>query len=217
LLTCLFKSCEKQLLPCNSCSIILLMTTPKTAAKAVRHFFVAMPSRSWSVTSATSALWTVSPESSARSADSGSVMTFRRYPRQKVLPEVPSQVVYWLFGGIHGKKYPCQKCRLRHTVIFVPISRGGQPIAHRHHSYQSNRDDSLSSFQSNMDYPAFSTYPGTSREPSRFGGPGGGRRLDYWEAASCDLAGTRQHSSIAVLREEEAGTKFLTVFLCRSV
>jgi hypothetical protein len=50
---------------------------------------------------------------------------------------------------------------------------------HRHHSYQSNRDDSLSSFQSNRDFPAFSTYPGTSREPRRFGGRGGGRHLDY--------------------------------------
>ncbi len=71
----IFKSCEKQLLPCNSCSTNLLMTTPKTAAKAARHSFVGMPSRSWSVTSATSALLTVSPESSARSADSGSAMT----------------------------------------------------------------------------------------------------------------------------------------------
>jgi hypothetical protein len=50
---------------------------------------------------------------------------------------------------------------------------------HRHHSYQSNRDDSFSSYQSNRDFPAFSTYPGTSREPCRFGGRGGGRRLDY--------------------------------------
>ncbi len=50
---------------------------------------------------------------------------------------------------------------------------------HRHHSYQSNRDDSLSSFQSNRDFPAFSTYPGTNHEPRRFGGHGGGRRLDY--------------------------------------
>jgi hypothetical protein len=50
---------------------------------------------------------------------------------------------------------------------------------HRHHSYQSNRDYSFSSYQSNRDYPAFSTYPGTSREPRRFGGRGGGRRLDY--------------------------------------
>jgi hypothetical protein len=46
----------------------------------------------------------------------------------------------------------------------------------RFSSYQSNRDDS---FQSNRDFPAFSTYPGTSREPRRFGGRGGGRRLDY--------------------------------------
>jgi hypothetical protein len=45
------------------------------------------------------------------------------------------------------------------------------------YSYQSNRD--FSSFQSNRDYSAFSTYPGTSREPRRFGGRGGGRRLDY--------------------------------------
>jgi hypothetical protein len=43
------------------------------------------------------------------------------------------------------------------------------------YSYQSNRD--FSGFQSNRDYPAFSTYPGTSRD--RFGGRGGGRRLDY--------------------------------------
>jgi hypothetical protein len=50
---------------------------------------------------------------------------------------------------------------------------------HRHHSYQSNRDDSFSSFQSNRDFPAFSKYPGTSREPRLFGGRGGGRRLDY--------------------------------------
>jgi hypothetical protein len=50
---------------------------------------------------------------------------------------------------------------------------------HRHHSYQSNRDDSLSSFQSNRDFLAFSTYPGTSREPRRFGGRGGGGRVDY--------------------------------------
>jgi hypothetical protein len=50
---------------------------------------------------------------------------------------------------------------------------------HRHHSYQSNRDDSYSSYQSNRDYSAFSNYPGTSREPRRFGGRGGGRRLDY--------------------------------------
>ncbi len=46
----------------------------------------------------------------------------------------------------------------------------------RFSSYQSNSDDS---FQSNRDSPAFSTYPGTSREPRRFGGRGGGRRLDY--------------------------------------
>jgi hypothetical protein len=45
---------------------------------------------------------------------------------------------------------------------------------HRHHSYQSNRDGSFTSYQSNRDYSAFSTYPGTSREPRR-----GGRRLDY--------------------------------------
>jgi hypothetical protein len=45
------------------------------------------------------------------------------------------------------------------------------------YSYQSNRD--FSSSQSNRDYSAFSTYPGTSREPRRFGGRGGGRRLDY--------------------------------------
>jgi hypothetical protein len=46
----------------------------------------------------------------------------------------------------------------------------------RFSSYQSNRDNS---FQSNRDFPAFSTYQGTSREPRRFGGRGGGRRLDY--------------------------------------
>ncbi len=49
--------------------------------------------------------------------------------------------------------------------------------SHRHHSYQSNRE--YSSYQSNRDYSAFSTYPGTSREPRRFRGRGGGRRLDY--------------------------------------
>ncbi len=52
---------------------------------------------------------------------------------------------------------------------------------HRHHSYQSNRDNPLNSFQSNRDFSAFSTYPGTSREPTprRFGGRGSSRRLDY--------------------------------------
>jgi hypothetical protein len=43
---------------------------------------------------------------------------------------------------------------------------------HRHHSYQSNRDSSFG-YLSNRDYPAFSTYPGTSHEPRRLGGPGG--------------------------------------------
>jgi hypothetical protein len=46
----------------------------------------------------------------------------------------------------------------------------------RFSAYQSNRDES---FQSNRDSSAFSTYPGSSREPRRFGGRGGGRRLDY--------------------------------------
>jgi hypothetical protein len=36
-------------------------------------------------------------------------------------------------------------------------TNGSDREPHRHHSYQSNRDDSLSSFQSNRDYPAFST------------------------------------------------------------
>ncbi len=55
---------------------------------------------------------------------------------------------------------------------------------HRHHSYQSNRDDSHSSYRSNRDFSAFSTYPVDNRmsrdqTPRRFGGRGGSRRLDY--------------------------------------
>jgi hypothetical protein len=52
---------------------------------------------------------------------------------------------------------------------------------HRRGDYQSNRDDPPTSFRSNRDFSAFSTYPGDSRSsrdrtPRRFGGRGGGRR-----------------------------------------
>ncbi len=92
---------------------------------------------------------------------------------------------------------------------------------HRHHSYQSNRDDSHSSYRSNRDSSAFSTYLGdnrTSRDqtPRRFGGRGGSRRLDYWEVVGCGAARrAMQGSQNSFSYAEKVGIDFLTMCPCR--